>query len=103
MYSNKFVLGSALARFERSTFPEHKGTRTVVLRFLKIILPLKCVIPLYDGYVVPSKEGLKESLIGKEDCVREVSIYRIRQCGMLILTTNLLRSDSEVLNYFGDT
>ena len=45
----------------------------------------------------------KESFIGKEDCVRDVSIYRIRQCGMLILTTNLLRSDSEVFidNYFG--
>ena len=54
--SNKFV-GSALARFERSTLPDHEGTRTVVLRFLKIITPVKCVIPLYDGYIVPPKEG----------------------------------------------
>jgi hypothetical protein len=54
--SNKSV-GSALARFERSTLPEHKGTRTVVLRILKIITPVKCVIPDYDGYIAPPKEG----------------------------------------------
>ena len=54
--SNKFV-GSALVRFERSTLPDHKGTRTVVLRFLKIITPVKCVIPRYDGYIAPPKEG----------------------------------------------
>ena len=55
-YSNKFV-GSALARFERSTHPDHKGTRTVVLRFLKINTPVKCVIPFYDGYIRQPKEG----------------------------------------------
>jgi len=49
--------GSALARFERSTHPDHKGTRTVVLRCLKIIRPVKCVIPIYDGYVLSPKEG----------------------------------------------
>ena len=50
-------LGSALARFERSTLEEHKGTRTVVLRFLEIITPVKCVMPLYDGYIGQPKEG----------------------------------------------
>ena len=49
--------GSVLARFERSTLPEHKGTRTVVLRFLKIITPVKCVIPHYDDHVCYPKEG----------------------------------------------
>jgi hypothetical protein len=46
-----------LARFERSTLRYHKGTRTLVLRYLKIITPVKCVIPFYDGYVVPPEEG----------------------------------------------
>jgi len=46
-----------LVRFERSTLPDHEGTRTVVLRFLKIITPVKCVIPHYDGYIMPPKEG----------------------------------------------
>jgi hypothetical protein len=46
-----------LARFERSTLPEHKDTRTVVLRFLKIITPVKCVIPSYDGRIVQPEEG----------------------------------------------
>ena len=55
-YNNKFV-GSALVRFERSTLPEHKGTRTVVLRFLKIITPVKCVIPFYDSHIVSPEEG----------------------------------------------
>ena len=46
-----------MARFERSTLPEHRGTRTVVLRFLKVITPVKCIIPLYDGYIPRPKEG----------------------------------------------
>ena len=49
--------GSALARFERSTLPDHKGTRTVVLRFIKIITPVKCVIPFYDGNICFPVEG----------------------------------------------
>ena len=58
MTSNEFV-GSALARFERSTLPGHEpqGTRTVVLRFLKIITPVKYVTPDYDGYIGEPKEG----------------------------------------------
>ena len=46
-----------MARFKRSTLPEHEGTRTVVLRFLKMLTPLKCVIPHYDGYLCCPKEG----------------------------------------------
>ena len=55
-YFHEFV-GSALARFERSTNPDHKGTRTVVLRFLKIITPVKCVVPNYDGRICCPREG----------------------------------------------
>jgi hypothetical protein len=55
-YSHEFV-GSALARFERSTLPDHKGTRAIVLRFLKIITPVKSVMPLYDGNICWPKEG----------------------------------------------
>ena len=48
-----------MVRFERSTLPNHKGTRTVVLRYLKIITPVKCVIPFYDGHIVrPEEEEL---------------------------------------------
>ena len=46
-----------MARFERSTLPEHNGTRTVVVRFLKIITPVECVIPDYDGRICCPKEG----------------------------------------------
>ena len=56
MILNEFV-GSAWVRFERSTHPDHKGTRTVVLRFLKIITPVNCLIPLYNGYIVRPEEG----------------------------------------------
>jgi len=64
--------GSALARFERSTLPEHKGTRTIVLRFLKIITPVKCVIPLdvHDDYMYYPKEG---------ELHRRVSKYRTKK------------------------
>jgi hypothetical protein len=50
-------VGSALVRLERSTLPEHKGTRHVVLRFVKMITPVNCVIPLYDGRIAPPEEG----------------------------------------------
>lgn len=46
-----------MVRFERSTLPHHKGTRTVVLRFVKIITPVKCIIPFYDGNIVKPEEG----------------------------------------------
>jgi hypothetical protein len=46
-----------LARFECSTLRRHKGTRTLVLRYLKIITPVKCLMPLYDGYIVQPEEG----------------------------------------------
>jgi len=56
-FSETPYTGIGLARFERSTLPVHKGTRTVVLRFLKIITPVKCVIPSYDGYIEQPEEG----------------------------------------------
>jgi hypothetical protein len=41
-----------------SMLVRHKKTRTVVvLRILKIITPVKCVIPRYDGYIVQPEEG----------------------------------------------
>ena len=46
-----------MARFERSTLTEHEGTRSVVLRFLKIITPVKCVIPNYDDRICGPEEG----------------------------------------------
>jgi len=51
--------GSALARLERSTLPVHNGTRSIVLRFLKIITPVKCVISHYDsdGVICCPEEG----------------------------------------------
>jgi hypothetical protein len=57
LYDFNESVGSALVRFERSTLPKHNGTRTVVLRFLKIITPAKPVNPLYAGKIVPPKEG----------------------------------------------
>ena len=55
-YSHEFV-GSALTRFERSTLADHEGIRTAVLRFLKIITPVKYVLPVYDGFICCRKEG----------------------------------------------
>jgi hypothetical protein len=55
-FSREFI-GRALAQFERSTLPEHKDTRTVVLRILKLITPVNCIIPGYDGHVCSPKEG----------------------------------------------
>ena len=46
-----------MARFERSTLPDDKGTRNVVPRFLKIMTPVKCVIAPLRWFIVAPKEG----------------------------------------------
>ena len=54
--SNESV-GSFLAQFERSTLPDHKDSRTVVLRFLKVIQPVEYEIPDYEGRIAQPEEG----------------------------------------------
>jgi hypothetical protein len=41
--------GSALCCFERSDLPQHKGTRTAVIRIVKIISPVTFQDPDYNG------------------------------------------------------
>lgn len=47
--------GRAVARWELST--EHIKPNTIVLRILKILAPVQCLISDYDGYRVAPKEG----------------------------------------------
>ncbi|KAF8074031.1 hypothetical protein FPV67DRAFT_1480389 [Lyophyllum atratum] len=54
--------GRILVRFERSTLPQHVGTRSLVLRVLDILEPIKAVIPGYDMHLpVPKEGGLVET------------------------------------------
>ena len=76
-YSHEFVV-SALVRFEHSTCPDHIGTRTVVLRFLKIITSVKCV----DGFICYPKEG---SFTGDLENIR-LKWIRVSHSGVSILT-----------------
>ena len=83
------IVGSALTRLERSTHSDHKGTTNVVLRFIKIITPVECVIPLYDGYISCSKEG---------------ELHRKKLHWQSVWNLDLDKSQSllyEVFNYFG--
>ena len=83
-------VGSALARFERSTLLRHKGTRAVVLRFLKIITPLKCVIPHYDGYICCPEEGKLHQRPRKNACKIDQSVWGVN-----------IDNGSASFNYFG--
>jgi len=49
--------GSALCCFERSNLPQHKGTRTAVIRIVKIISPVTCLRPGCKGLVPLPVEG----------------------------------------------
>ncbi|KAF9461862.1 hypothetical protein BDZ94DRAFT_1310214 [Collybia nuda] len=49
--------GSAVARLELSTLPEHTGTFWVVVRILKILQPAECTILDYDGHIQRPEEG----------------------------------------------
>jgi hypothetical protein len=45
--------------------PDHEGTRTIVLRFLKTITPVQCVTPRYDGFMRQPMEGELYQKAGK--------------------------------------
>ena len=49
--------GSALCCFERSNLPQDKGTPTAVIRIVKIISPVTCLYPNYNGPVTLPVEG----------------------------------------------
>jgi len=49
--------GSAYARFELSTLPEHIGKRVVVMRIIKFVEPVTCIVPDYDGRMPFPREG----------------------------------------------
>lgn len=46
-----YSLGTVRACFERSTLPEHANTRTIVLRILETLTPIRCMIKDYDSYI----------------------------------------------------
>jgi hypothetical protein len=50
-------LGSALCCFERSNLPRHEGTRIAVIRIVKIISPVTCLYPNYNGPITLPVEG----------------------------------------------
>ena len=87
-YSHEFV-GRALARFDRSTFPDHEGTRIVVLRFPKIITPVNCVISNYDNYVCCPKERELYWRTFKHKFLN-IRLEMITKCGVSILTKKIL-------------
>ena len=88
-YSHEFI-GSILARFERSSLPEHEGTRTVVLRFLTIITPVKCIIPLYDGYMCYPKAGELYQKLGHRACPKLWSVNIDKSKGTIVPALRLL-------------
>ncbi|KAJ6518586.1 hypothetical protein DFH09DRAFT_1363936 [Mycena vulgaris] len=49
--------GSAVARLERSTLPEHAQRRVLHVRIVKIVQPVDCAVPGYTGRVVRPEEG----------------------------------------------
>jgi hypothetical protein len=87
--SNEFV-GSALARFERSTLPSHKGKRILVLRFLQIITPVTCVIPSYDGFIVAPTEGELHQKCKNTNLYKEVWSVDIDKGGVMVPGLRLL-------------
>jgi hypothetical protein len=56
-HDTSFTSGSALARFELSTLPEHSGDHIIVMRILKFMEPVICIIPSYDGHLPFPREG----------------------------------------------
>ncbi|KAJ7458586.1 hypothetical protein FB451DRAFT_1507970 [Mycena latifolia] len=57
--------GSAIARFEPSTLPEHSGRRVLHMRIVKIVEPVACTVDAatYDGRILRPEEGQLFSVI----------------------------------------
>lgn len=49
--------GTVACRFERSTLKRHAGKRVLLLRVLKVVEPVRCVEPGYDGHIQQPLEG----------------------------------------------
>lgn len=49
--------GLVLAQFEPSLLPQHKDTRTVVIRILHELTTVRCILPSYDQYIQHPKPG----------------------------------------------
>ncbi|KAF8875856.1 hypothetical protein BD779DRAFT_1562357 [Infundibulicybe gibba] len=49
--------GLALAQLRPSTLPEHAGRDVLVMQILKIVQPVTCAVPGYDGYMPQPEEG----------------------------------------------
>ncbi|KAF8871894.1 hypothetical protein BD779DRAFT_1680046 [Infundibulicybe gibba] len=49
--------GSGIAQLQASTLPEHAGQNVLAMKILKILQPVACTIPGYDGYMPPPEEG----------------------------------------------
>jgi hypothetical protein len=56
-HDTSLTSGLALARFELSTLPEHSGDHIIVMRILKFIEPVTCIIQNYDGRLPFPREG----------------------------------------------
>lgn len=50
-------IGTALCCFERSFLPWHQGSRTIVMRIVRITSPVRCAISDYNGYMPRPVEG----------------------------------------------
>ena len=65
-YPHTYLAGRIRICFERSTLPEHVGTRTVVIRVLDILDPIEPIDPAYDRRLAPPQQGeLLYTLSGK--------------------------------------
>lgn len=70
--------GSVSVRFELSDLPEHAGTPTLVIRVLKLLEPVKHLIPGYDGSVMVPEEGaLVSRTMGVKGSKKRASSWRL--------------------------
>lgn len=84
--TNMLTAGTAVVRFELSTLPEHAGANMIVVRILKILQPVECVIPDYDGYHERPEAG---SLITTREPTGEQRLFTINPARNEKLTIGL--------------
>lgn len=74
MINTRLNLGSAVARFELSTLPEHSGANVMVVRIIQILQPVECVLPDHSEYHEKPGKGSLITTRGPDGVRRAFSI-----------------------------
>lgn len=88
-------IGSAVARFELSTLPEHGGANVMVVRIIQILEPVECVLPDHSDH-----SEYHEKMEQRGNCwLEDFPSRRARSAGMVLRLNFVLTIHIQILDH----